>query len=145
MLWRIVTGTSILYLVILVFLLFQTSNDARILFTYDSAPPFLYCRAASVLIRGDDLRHIDPCRNGLATCGGAAVIGAAAGEPKVRLMSESAHPGRAHMLLLSLRLNPRPERYYFANDYMNEVEIIKLMCLCSLRMCQESITLMKFK
>ena len=33
MLWRIVTGASILYLLMLVFLLFQTVNDARILFT----------------------------------------------------------------------------------------------------------------
>lgn len=58
-LWRVVVGMSILYLMFLSFLLFQTVHDARTLMTY-----------------------LDPCRNIFTTCGEKTYVGAAEGKSK---------------------------------------------------------------
>ena len=49
--WRLVTGASIMYLLFLIFILFQTVHDGRML-----------------------VAHIDPCRNGLVQCAGELLV-----------------------------------------------------------------------
>ena len=91
MIWRIVTGASILYLLMLVFLLFQTSRDARVLFTYcsDSIRLSEVPRIHNLYLT---CRHIDPCRNGLAACSSVAIIGEDAGKPKVNSAADTGSP-----------------------------------------------------
>jgi phosphatidylserine synthase 2 len=57
--WRLVTGASIVYFMFLIFLLFQTVHDGRIL-----------------------VAHIDPCRNEIVTCANVSFIGSALGVPR---------------------------------------------------------------
>ena len=54
--WRLVTGASIVYFMFLIFLLFQTVHDGRIL-----------------------VAHIDPCHNGVVQCAPGVEIGSALG------------------------------------------------------------------
>jgi phosphatidylserine synthase 2 len=55
-LWRLVTGATIIYFLFLIFLLFQTVQDGRVLVT-----------------------HIDPCRNGIVRCADKTMIGSGLG------------------------------------------------------------------
>lgn len=107
-LWRVVVGMSILYLMFLSFLLFQTVHDARTLMTYlpSLLPVFV---SLSCLIpsnpcmfskhaKSNSCTHVksleliscllllhsylDPCRNIFTTCGEKTYVGAAEGKSK---------------------------------------------------------------